>query len=60
MQNLDEVVSSWLNGAEFADGLENPAGPLYIDHADTAVTHAARLDTGVTSASCIQRICACC
>jgi hypothetical protein len=38
MQN-DEIVSSWRNGAESVDGLDNPAGPLFT--AGTAATEAA-------------------
>ncbi|MFF7636363.1 DUF6229 family protein [Kitasatospora sp. NPDC008050] len=26
----DAVVAAWLGGAEGADGLANPAGPLYV------------------------------
>ncbi len=30
MQQFDEVVSGWLNGSDSFDGIENPAGPLFI------------------------------
>lgn len=30
MQN-DDIVSSWRSGASSVNGLENPAGPLYIE-----------------------------
>jgi len=30
MQN-DDIVSGWRSGANSVDGLENPAGPLYIE-----------------------------
>lgn len=30
MQN-DDIVSSWRRGADSIDGLDNPAGPLYIE-----------------------------
>jgi hypothetical protein len=42
MQQIDEVVSSWLRGDE---GLDNPAGPLYIEGA--AATEAALTDPGI-------------
>jgi hypothetical protein len=31
MQQNDEVVSGWLSGANSICGLDNPAGPLYLD-----------------------------
>jgi len=31
MQQNDDVVSSWLNGTDSIGGLDNPAGPLYVD-----------------------------
>ncbi|MDH6118550.1 DUF6229 family protein [Kitasatospora sp. GAS204B] len=27
---MDALVTAWLSGAEGADGLANPAGPLYV------------------------------
>jgi ribosomal protein S8E len=30
MQN-DDIVSSWRSGADSVDGLQNPAGPLYVE-----------------------------
>lgn len=42
MQQIDEVVSGWLSGEE---GLDNPAGPLYIE--GTAATEAALTDPGI-------------
>lgn len=30
MQN-DTIVSGWRSGADSVDGLENPAGPLYLE-----------------------------
>lgn len=30
MQLNDDVVSGWLSGSDSIDGLDNPAGPLYI------------------------------
>ena len=31
MQQNDDVVAGWLSGSDSIDGLENPAGPLYIE-----------------------------
>lgn len=58
MQSHDEVVSSWLNGSELAQGFENPAGPLFL-HGPPAVSHSPAF-TSVTTSSCIQRGCECC
>ncbi len=30
MQQIDDIVSGWLNGEE-VEGFGNPAGPLYIE-----------------------------
>ena len=63
MQQHDDVVSAWLSGANSAEGLESPAGPLYLDNADTAVmnfSNVGRGDTGVTTVSCRPKGCACC
>jgi len=27
----DNIVSGWRSGADSVDGLENPAGPLYVE-----------------------------
>jgi hypothetical protein len=31
MQQSDDVISGWLSGSDSIDGLDNPAGPLYIE-----------------------------
>lgn len=33
MQQNDDVVSGWLSGTDSIGGLDNPAGPLYVDSA---------------------------
>lgn len=41
MQQLDEVVSGWLNGSDATGGIANPAGSLFIHGAaavETALT----------------------
>jgi hypothetical protein len=30
MSNADHVVASWLEGSDNANGLDNPAGPLFF------------------------------
>jgi len=55
MQQNDKVVSSWLNGIDCVDGMDNPAGPLFIQ--GTAATEAAMADpsniVSVSTASCL-------
>lgn len=63
MQQHDEVVSGWLNGSDSVDGLDNPAGPLYIDNADQSVANASVrgfTTEGGTTASCRPSSCHCC
>jgi len=43
MQQIDDIVSGWLSGAE--GGMENPAGPLYIE--GTSATEAALTDSSL-------------
>jgi hypothetical protein len=31
MQQNDDVILGWLSGMDSVGGLDNPAGPLYID-----------------------------
>jgi hypothetical protein len=45
MQQNDDVVSGWLSGSDSFDGLENPAGSLYIE--GYAATEAALTDPGM-------------
>lgn len=60
MQQHDDVVSGWLSGA---DGLGNPAGPLYLDSAAeeklTSQAGATIFTTQKTSQSCASG-CICC
>jgi len=64
MQEIDDVVSGWLNGAENVGGMGNPAGPLYIH--GLSVTEVAltkpigNLVTAHTTASCTPGGCYCC
>jgi hypothetical protein len=44
MQQTDDIVSGWLSGSDSVDGVENPAGSLYIEGA--AATEAALTDPG--------------
>jgi hypothetical protein len=63
MQQHDEVVSGWLNGANSISGFENPAGPLYIDSATekkmSSTNHGAVQTVLKTTQSCASG-CACC
>lgn len=45
MQQNDEVISGWLEGSDSIDGLDNPAGPLYIE--GQAATEAALTNPGM-------------
>ena len=64
MQQHDEVVSGWLKGSNAVEGLENPAGPLYLDNADSALMNFSNVGRGETiggtTASCRPAGCACC
>lgn len=65
MQQTDEVVSGWLSGSDNVLGLDNPAGPLYIEGAasfEAALTGAAtNYFTSKTTVSCGNMGgCACC
>jgi hypothetical protein len=60
MQQNDEVVSSWLSGA---DSLDNPAGPLYVDNAvEQKMTQAGAemIDTMLKTTQSCASGCACC
>jgi len=63
MQHDDDVVSGWLNGSDSFGGLDNPAGPLYLDSATeekmTSQTTAAIFTTQKTTMSCANG-CICC
>lgn len=63
MQQNDDVVLGWLSGMDNVGGLDNPAGPLYIDASTEKkmtgpVGGAIRL-THATTQSCAAG-CACC
>ena len=45
MQINDDVVTGWMNGSDSIDGLDNPAGSLYIE--GQAATEAALAGTGM-------------
>lgn len=45
MQSNDDVVSAWLNGSDSVDGLDNPAGSLFIE--GQAAAEAAMAGTGM-------------
>lgn len=60
MQSND-LVSGWLTGAETFMGLENPAGPLYLE-GENAVEDAARapLTHSTSISTCPTGRCYCC
>ncbi|TDR41272.1 hypothetical protein DFR29_111186 [Tahibacter aquaticus] len=64
MQQHDEVVSGWLNGSNSVEGLDSPAGPLYLDNADSVLMSSENTifftGLGGTTASCRPSSCACC
>lgn len=64
MQQNDDVVSSWLDGADCSGGLDNPAGPLYVDSAVekkmTAQAGAQMIDTMLKTTQSCASGCACC
>lgn len=67
MQQHDDVVSAWLEGAESVDGEYNPAGPLYVEanteSALTSATNVTAMITSRTTVSCGQQrpgACPCC
>jgi hypothetical protein len=63
MQQNDTIVSGWLNGMDSIAGLDNPAGPLYVDGSTekkmTSHAGAAIHLTNKTTQSCASG-CACC
>ena len=63
MQQNDHVVLGWLSGSDTVGGLDNPAGPLYIDSATekkmTSHVGAAMILTHATTQSCASG-CNCC
>lgn len=64
MQQNDDVVSGWLNGSESFGGLDNPAGPLYVDGTtEKRMTHQAGAEIMQTLLKTTQSCasgCACC
>jgi hypothetical protein len=58
MQQNDDVVSSWLSG----EGLDNPAGPLYVDSAieKTMTAQSQMIDTTLKTTQSCASGCACC
>ena len=52
MQNNDDVVTAWLNGSDSIDGLDNPAGSLYIDGQASAEAALAGTDMRATLGAC--------
>ncbi|MFC5740778.1 DUF6229 family protein [Dyella tabacisoli] len=58
MQQTDDIVSGWLSGSDSIDGMENPAGPLYIEGAAateaalTSSTAGMNMFTSATTVSC--------
>lgn len=52
MQNNDDVVAGWLNGSDRIDGLDNPAGSLYIEGQAVAEAALASTDMRATLGVC--------
>jgi len=54
MQHADMIITGWLNGSDTVNGMDNPAGPLYIDGQDAteAVLSNARLGLGTRCSVC--------
>lgn len=63
MHHHDDVVSGWLDGSDSFGGLDNPAGPLYLDSGTekktTSQAAAAIFTTQKTTMSCANG-CICC
>lgn len=64
MQQNDDVVSGWLTGSDSFAGLNNPAGPLYVDNATeqkmTAQAGPQMIDTMLKTTQSCASGCACC
>lgn len=64
MQQHDEVVSSWLSGSDSFGGVDNPAGPLYVDNATekkmTSQAGAEIIQTLLKTTQSCASGCACC
>lgn len=64
MQQNDDVVSGWLNGTDSIGGLDNPAGPLYVDNDTekkmTSQASGAMVQTLLKTTQSCASGCACC
>lgn len=69
MQQNDDVVSGWLDGSDNVDGLDNPAGPLYVEGSQAMESSVGEADvfaslnprTTATCSSCsFSGGCCCC
>jgi len=66
MQQFDEVVSGWLNGSDSFDGIENPAGPLFIQGemaTETKLTDSVSGEVNaltISTCSYAVHVCMCC
>ncbi|WP_425481133.1 DUF6229 family protein [Dyella choica] len=64
MQQNDNVVSAWLEGADSISGLGNPAGPLFVDGSTekkmTTRASAERIDTMFRTTQSCASGCSCC
>jgi hypothetical protein len=59
---VDALLDAWLEGAESAQGLANPAGPLYVGGAATeaALTDSVPLmDTGCSACTASRPVVCC-
>jgi hypothetical protein len=52
MQQNDDVVAGWLSGSDSIEGLENPAGPLYIEGRAAAEAALTGTDMRATLRAC--------
>ncbi len=65
MQN-DDIVSGWRRGADSVDGLDNPAGPLFVGGEAAAVAAIATPDAAnmitatLTAVTCHGQACCSC
>ncbi len=64
MQQNDDIVTGWLEGQDSVGGVDNPAGPLYIDNSivETMARPAegANVITTLKTTQSCARGCACC
>lgn len=60
MQQTDDVVLGWLNGSDSFDGMDNPAGPLYIEGAAATEAALTNPEAGSTLLTSVGGSCSTC